>query len=98
MKCSLDERPESVRRMEEMFPCPDCEGKVFCGRRVGESDGELERTCPECGREIEYFSEWGSCENMGNPEPGRNEICPCGSGRKFKRCCGKRLDAAAEVE
>jgi SEC-C motif-containing protein len=20
--------------------------------------------------------------------PGRNEPCPCGSGRKFKRCCG----------
>ncbi|MCB0076247.1 MAG: SEC-C domain-containing protein [Anaerolineales bacterium] len=25
-------------------------------------------------------------------EPGRNEPCPCGSGRKYKRCCqeGKR--------
>ena len=24
-------------------------------------------------------------------KPGRNEICPCGSGRKYKRCCaGKR--------
>lgn len=21
-------------------------------------------------------------------KPGRNEICPCGSGSKFKRCCG----------
>ena len=21
-------------------------------------------------------------------KPGRNEACPCGSGRKFKRCCG----------
>ncbi len=20
---------------------------------------------------------------------GRNEPCPCGSGRKFKRCCGR---------
>ena len=20
-------------------------------------------------------------------KPGRNEICPCGSGKKFKRCC-----------
>jgi SEC-C motif-containing protein len=20
--------------------------------------------------------------------PGRNTLCPCGSGRKFKRCCG----------
>jgi uncharacterized protein len=22
-------------------------------------------------------------------EPGRNDPCPCGSGRKFKRCCGQ---------
>lgn len=24
----------------------------------------------------------------GVPEPGRNEPCPCGSGRKYTRCCG----------
>jgi preprotein translocase subunit SecA len=23
-----------------------------------------------------------------NPKVGRNEPCPCGSGRKFKKCCG----------
>jgi hypothetical protein len=23
------------------------------------------------------------------PEPGRNQPCPCGSGRKVKRCCGE---------
>lgn len=23
------------------------------------------------------------------PKIGRNEKCPCGSGLKFKRCCGK---------
>ena len=22
------------------------------------------------------------------PKPGRNDPCPCGSGRKYKRCCG----------
>ncbi|MEM9593095.1 MAG: SEC-C metal-binding domain-containing protein [Acidobacteriota bacterium] len=22
------------------------------------------------------------------PKVGRNEPCPCGSGRKFKKCCG----------
>jgi uncharacterized protein len=22
------------------------------------------------------------------PRPGRNDLCPCGSGRKYKRCCG----------
>jgi uncharacterized protein YecA (UPF0149 family) len=23
------------------------------------------------------------------PKVGRNELCPCGSGKKFKHCCGK---------
>ncbi|MBT9569022.1 MAG: sulfotransferase [Thiobacillus sp.] len=25
---------------------------------------------------------------MSNSSPGRNALCPCGSGKKFKRCCG----------
>ena len=25
-------------------------------------------------------------------KPGRNDPCPCGSGRKYKNCCGKRLN------
>jgi uncharacterized protein len=28
------------------------------------------------------------------PKPGRNEPCPCGSGRKYKQCCG----AAGQLE
>lgn len=24
-----------------------------------------------------------------NPKVGRNEPCPCGSGKKYKNCCGK---------
>lgn len=27
-------------------------------------------------------------------KPGRNESCPCGSGRKFKRCCGSNTGTA----
>jgi len=25
-----------------------------------------------------------------NPKVGRNSPCPCGSGRKYKKCCGKK--------
>ncbi|MBI5209342.1 MAG: SEC-C domain-containing protein [Elusimicrobia bacterium] len=28
------------------------------------------------------------------PEVGRNEPCPCGSGKKFKKCCGLKGPAA----
>jgi hypothetical protein len=26
------------------------------------------------------------------PRPGRNEACPCGSGKKFKQCCALKKD------
>jgi tetratricopeptide (TPR) repeat protein len=33
------------------------------------------------------------------PPPGRNEACPCGSGRKFKHCCARKDGAgASEVD
>ena len=34
----------------------------------------------------------GSLKNTGvraKQEPGRNDPCPCGSGKKYKHCCGK---------
>ena len=31
-------------------------------------------------------------------QPGRNETCPCGSGRKFKHCCGVAPAAAASPQ
>lgn len=31
------------------------------------------------------------------PRPGRNDPCPCGSGKKFKRCCLARQEADASA-
>ena len=28
-------------------------------------------------------------EQRQRPKVGRNEPCPCGSGRKYKKCCGR---------
>ncbi len=33
--------------------------------------------------------------NQATRPPGRNDPCPCGSGRKFKRCCGDKQPASA---
>jgi SEC-C motif-containing protein len=30
-----------------------------------------------------------STKSQGKSKPGRNEPCPCGSGKKYKRCCGR---------
>ena len=31
------------------------------------------------------------------PLPGRNESCPCGSGRKFKHCCAVKKDRSSGI-
>lgn len=36
---------------------------------------------------IEIFGEKGTPRNV--EKIGRNEPCPCGSGKKYKKCCGK---------
>jgi uncharacterized protein len=28
------------------------------------------------------------------PQPGRNDPCPCGSGKKYKKCCGANASDA----
>ena len=31
----------------------------------------------------------GNTPKRAKKEPGRNDPCPCGSGKKYKNCCGK---------
>jgi hypothetical protein len=35
------------------------------------------------------FERWVSLLPPGQPKIGRNDPCPCGSGEKYKRCCGR---------
>lgn len=34
---------------------------------------------------------------INDPQPGRNDKCPCGSGKKFKKCCQVKLNQLAKV-
>lgn len=62
----------------------DSEGKEYCHHEISDfkqidgkwyyADGQIVGTQP-ITRAI--------------PKVGRNEPCPCGSGKKFKKCCGK---------
>jgi uncharacterized protein len=35
------------------------------------------------------------CEPLRSTKVGRNDPCPCGSGKKFKKCCGSRTPPPA---
>jgi hypothetical protein len=51
-------------------------------------DYPLGEVCPQCpfwADKNRFAHEPGS----NRPKLGRNDPCPCGSGKKFKKCCGK---------
>ena len=47
-------------------------------------------TLPECVLDIAAFWRHRSTpmQSPTRPKPGRNAPCPCGSGKKYKKCCG----------
>ena len=59
--------------------------KAFYG--AGQSWGCLEECSEFCRLEQGWVYVEGKVSD-GSLTVGRNEPCPCGSGRKFKRCCG----------
>ncbi len=49
---------------------------------------ELERDKPEDITDLEILLNWPKPREA-EKKVGRNEPCPCGSGIKYKKCCGK---------
>ncbi len=49
---------------------------------------ELERDKPEDITDLEILLNWPKPREA-EKKIGRNEPCPCGSGVKYKKCCGK---------
>jgi len=50
-------------------------------------------SAPEPTIETESIDDWAALEPVepirSGPRVGRNDPCPCGSGRKYKKCCGQ---------
>lgn len=65
----------------------DCCGRIVSAVTFCRDCGES--ICDDC--EVEHAGMW---------RPGRNSPCPCGSGLKYKRCCGRlggpRISAAGQ--
>lgn len=61
---------------------------------VGREGPGLRQRFDKLRNEVEQRIESGETESATIVEHrriGRNDACPCGSGVKFKKCCGKRL-------
>jgi SEC-C motif-containing protein len=79
----------------ELGGANDSEGTVaFLARyRTGEGEHEHRERSFFAKREGSWFFVRGKVlgprpVRMEGPKVGRNDPCPCGSGKKFKKCCG----------
>jgi len=46
---------------------------------------------PDCAQDHDQaMVHTGEPFRRSDPKVGRNDPCPCGSGRKFKKCCAKK--------
>jgi hypothetical protein len=56
-------------------------------RALRKADAENERNLPVGDMEFEPIPQMDEAP-LHTPKPGRNDPCPCGSGKKYKKCCG----------
>jgi len=81
-----DEFPEEAKTLAEICGCP----------QVREAVKEIEVSLPRDERIYQFTGPGSSKPWMGSTtitrsssKVGRNDPCPCLSGKKWKRCCGK---------
>ena len=67
----------------------------LAGEGLSEEEADLVRTALDTrlrlhGRKAVYFpsEEEEEAAPAASPKVGRNDPCPCGSGKKYKKCCG----------
>lgn len=71
--------------------CHDEEGKSLVGAEGDKLAVVLEEATGMIPATVVAIDRYWKARRSGpakNPKVGRNDPCPCGSGRKFKQCCG----------
>jgi hypothetical protein len=96
--------PAIVAEVEAFLKQHDVKQRIITERIIGcpheeEKDYPLGGVCPHCPfwhnrnrftHELESaLPEVTPAQILAPPKVGRNDPCPCGSGKKFKKCCGK---------
>lgn len=99
-----EDAEEQINYLDErLFPLMVLTGEAEAAAREhgeewpeGEERAEIEQDCEEDLPQavVDIYRFWQAKRGVAtirNDEPriGRNDPCPCGSGKKFKQCCGK---------
>ena len=66
----------------------DDEGFVEFIARFTDGDQASPQAMHERSRFLRQEQRWYYIDGT-RPQPGRNDPCPCGSGKKYKKCCGR---------
>jgi hypothetical protein len=106
---SLDQPPDLLRVRTEMITTLE-KYRRKAPKSIGFGIMVMDRTRPfECATWAEHpWKHDKELENLleeeplmmpapGNKLPGRNEICFCGSGKKYKKCCLVKVEAARRI-
>ncbi|PIP33587.1 preprotein translocase subunit SecA [Candidatus Falkowbacteria bacterium CG23_combo_of_CG06-09_8_20_14_all_49_15] len=73
-------RPESPARRAQIFTAP--------AKEMSRSGGMF-KNAAAAAPESSADAVKAKARNDAGEKIGRNDLCPCGSGKKFKKCCGK---------
>ena len=100
-----DEVREEIAYLDErLFPLMVITGEAEAAAREHGEDWpqgeELETVVADCEEELaeavgDIYRFWAAKRGVepirrDQPKVGRNDPCPCGSGKKFKQCCGEK--------
>ena len=66
---------------------PKAAKKEACGKAAVKEAGPKAAVKEACGKAA--VKEAGPKAAKKDSHVGRNDLCPCGSGKKYKQCCGK---------
>ena len=93
--CSFYKEKQKVRQLIRRLKKSSARGREAAEFLELDMDGDLDRML----NEMDFAMRGGFYEAdrtpvqmpyvRTNPKIGRNDPCPCGSGKKYKKCCGK---------
>ena len=94
IRFSQDGSTTNIEYLENQFERAKAQEivEVFSRKIAGNRDFLKDRAIEmkRKGREIlENRDQQGPRSGLGAARPGRNDPCPCGSGKKYKKCCGR---------
>lgn len=85
-----DDIDEAINSVMELVAPRDLKDANLCAKACQKVLNSIPRWCNK-GHSPESFRK-DLQPLRRSPLPGRNNPCPCGSGKKYKQCCGRRMN------